>query len=46
MFRAKVLPFIGWLVISLWSRTVSIRFINREVPDRFKAEGRNFIYAF
>lgn len=46
MFRAKVLPFIVWLAISLWSRTVRISFVNRDVPERFKAEGRNFIYAF
>lgn len=46
MIRAKVLSFFGWLLISLWSMTVKISFINRRVPDRFKAEGTNFIYAF
>lgn len=44
--RAKVLSFIGWLLISLWSRTLRITFLNRQVPERLAAEGRNFIYAF
>ncbi len=46
MFRASLLSFIGWVLLSLWSRTVRIRFVNKEVPDRLTAEGRNFIYAF
>lgn len=46
MSRAGVLSFLGWLVISLWSRTVRLRFVNRDIPDRLKAEGKNFIYAF
>jgi lysophospholipid acyltransferase (LPLAT)-like uncharacterized protein len=46
MIRARVLSFIGWLVISLWSRSVRIRFVNRETRDRFAAEGTNVIYAF
>lgn len=46
MMRAKVLSLIGWLLISIWSRSVRIRFLNRETPDRLKDEGRNFIYAF
>ncbi len=44
--RARILSFIGWLVITLWSQTVRIRFVNREIPERFRAEGRNFIFAF
>jgi lysophospholipid acyltransferase (LPLAT)-like uncharacterized protein len=46
MMRARVLSFIGWLLITLWSRSVRIRFVNRSVPDRLAAEGKNFIYAF
>jgi lysophospholipid acyltransferase (LPLAT)-like uncharacterized protein len=46
MIRARILSGIAWLLISLWSRTIKIRFVNREVPERFAAEGKNFIYAF
>jgi lysophospholipid acyltransferase (LPLAT)-like uncharacterized protein len=44
--RARILSFIGWIVISLWSRSVRIRFLNQEVPNRLNAEGKNFIFAF
>jgi lysophospholipid acyltransferase (LPLAT)-like uncharacterized protein len=44
--RARILSFIGWIVISLWSRSVRIRFINKDLPDRLKSNGKNFIYAF
>lgn len=46
MFRARVLSFIGWIVLSLWSRTVRIQFVNKAVPDRLASEGKNVIYAF
>jgi len=46
MFRARLLSFIGSIVLSLWSRTVRIRFVNKAVPDRLAAEGKNIIYAF
>lgn len=46
MGKAKVLAFIGWLLISLWCRTVRTVFVNREVPLGLKAEGKNIIYAF
>ena len=46
MMRAKILSFIGWLIISLWSRTVRVRFVNKDASDRLKAEGKNVIYAF
>lgn len=46
MFRAKFLAFIGWLLISTWSRTVRTTFVNRDIPLGLKAEGRNIIYAF
>jgi lysophospholipid acyltransferase (LPLAT)-like uncharacterized protein len=44
--RARVLSFVGWLLISLWSRTIRTGFINKQAPDRLKSEGKNFIYAF
>ena len=46
MFRARLLSFIGSIVLSLWSRTVRIQFVNKAVPDRLAAEGKNIIYAF
>jgi lysophospholipid acyltransferase (LPLAT)-like uncharacterized protein len=46
MARAKILSFIGWLVLSLWSRTVRMRMVNSEIPHALNADGKNFIYAF
>jgi lysophospholipid acyltransferase (LPLAT)-like uncharacterized protein len=46
MLRAKVLPFIAWMLISLWSMSVRTRKVRRDIPDRFKAAGENMIYAF
>lgn len=46
MFRARILSLIGWAVLSLWSRTVRVRFENKAVFERFTAEGQNCIYAF
>jgi lysophospholipid acyltransferase (LPLAT)-like uncharacterized protein len=46
VFRASLFSFIGWIVLSLWSRTIRLRFVNREIPARFTSEGKNFIYAF
>ncbi len=46
MLRARLLSFIGWIILSLWSRTVRMRFVNKTVPDRLTSEGKNFIYAF
>ena len=46
MLRAKVLGFIGWLLITLWSITVRLRFVNRHTPAGLKAAGKNVIYAF
>lgn len=46
MFRARILSFIGWFVLSVWSRTLRIQFVHREIPDRLTSEGSNFIYAF
>ncbi|HTG01247.1 MAG TPA: lysophospholipid acyltransferase family protein [Nitrospirota bacterium] len=46
MSRAGIFSYIGWVIMTLWSRTIRIRYVNREVPDRLHAEGKNFIYAF
>jgi len=46
MFRARILSLIGWSLISVWGRTVRLVFVNRDVPGRLNAEGKNFIYAF
>jgi lysophospholipid acyltransferase (LPLAT)-like uncharacterized protein len=46
MLRAKILSFIGWFVLSAWSRTTRVQFVNRATPERLAAEGRKFIYAF
>lgn len=46
MLRAAVFSAVGGTLLSLWGRTIRIRFVNREVPQRFREEGTNFIYAF
>ncbi len=46
MLRAKVLSFLGWALISLWSMSVRTRIVKSEIPGRLKAEGNNIIYAF
>ncbi len=44
--RAMIIAWTTWLLVSLWSRTIKVRFVNREVPERLAAEGKNIIYAF
>jgi lysophospholipid acyltransferase (LPLAT)-like uncharacterized protein len=46
MLRAKVLSLIGWVVLSIWSRTLRIRYVNKEIPGRLQSDGKNIIYAF
>ncbi len=46
MFRARILSFMGWVIVSLWSRTVGLRFENKATPERLATEGKNIIYAF
>ena len=46
MIREKLLSYLGWALISIWSKTVRIKFIEKEIPDRIMAEGNNLIYAF
>jgi lysophospholipid acyltransferase (LPLAT)-like uncharacterized protein len=44
--RARILSFIGWAVMLLWSSTVRIRFVDRNIPEGLHAQGKNIIYAF
>jgi lysophospholipid acyltransferase (LPLAT)-like uncharacterized protein len=46
MFRSMILSLIGWTLIASWGRTIRLRFVNKHIPDRLTAEGKNFIYAF
>jgi lysophospholipid acyltransferase (LPLAT)-like uncharacterized protein len=46
MVRARILSLIGWTLISLWSRTLRVRYLNQEVPLQLQKAGRNFIFAF
>ena len=46
MIRARILSFLIWIIVSVWSSTLRVRFENDEVRERLKAEGKNFIYAF
>ena len=44
--RAVVFAVLGGALLSCWSRTIRLRFVNREVPQALAEAGRNFIYAF
>ena len=46
MLRSRILPFIAWLLISLWSRTLRVRFVDRQIPQQLLGAGTNIIYAF
>jgi lysophospholipid acyltransferase (LPLAT)-like uncharacterized protein len=46
MLRTKVVSLIAWTLMSIWSRTLRIRYVNRVIPDRLQSDGKNFIYAF
>lgn len=46
MIRAGLLSCIGWALISFWGRSVRTTFVNRAVPEKLTAEGKNYIYAF
>ena len=46
MIRAKILSFIIWAVVSLWSRSLNIQMVNRDIPDELAKKGLNVIYAF
>ena len=44
--RARLLSRTVWLVLLFWNTSMKVRLVNREVPERLVAEGKNFIYAF
>jgi lysophospholipid acyltransferase (LPLAT)-like uncharacterized protein len=44
--RARFLSFIAWSLMSLWSRTLRIRFVDRKIPQGLASKGMNCIYAF
>ena len=44
--RARALSFVGWVLISIWSRAIRTERVGREIPERLRAEGKNFIFAF
>lgn len=46
MLRARILSFIGSILLSVWSRTLRIQFVNKDIPERLAAEGKNVIFAF
>ncbi len=46
MIREKILSYIGWVLISVWSRTIRMQFVDKGIPDRLRADGNNLIYAF
>jgi hypothetical protein len=46
MLRAKIIALVGWIILTVWSRTMRVRFVNREAPERLASEGQNVIYAF
>jgi lysophospholipid acyltransferase (LPLAT)-like uncharacterized protein len=46
MIREKLISFIGWALISIWSKTVRIRVVNKQIRDRLVTDGKNLIYAF
>jgi lysophospholipid acyltransferase (LPLAT)-like uncharacterized protein len=44
--RAVLFARMAWLLVSLWSRTINIRIVNRDIAERLAAQGKNVIYAF
>ena len=46
MLRARILSFIGRFVLSFWSRTVRLHFVNKAIPELLASQGKNVIYAF
>jgi lysophospholipid acyltransferase (LPLAT)-like uncharacterized protein len=46
MMREKIISFIVWMLISLWSMTIRTHIVNKEVRDRLVTDGTNMIYAF
>lgn len=43
---SRILSFIAWAVTTLWSRSLTIHLVNRDIPEGFAEKGINVIYAF
>jgi len=46
MMRAKIISFIAWILISLWIRTIKVRYVNKNIQERLVAEGKKAVYIF
>ncbi len=46
MIRTRMLSFLAWLFVSLWSRSLRLITINSDVRQRVRSQGRKFMYAF
>jgi hypothetical protein len=46
MLRARLYSFLAWAFVTLWSRTINVRIVNRDIRDRLEAEGKQCIYTF
>jgi lysophospholipid acyltransferase (LPLAT)-like uncharacterized protein len=46
MIRVRIFARIVWLVVLLWSKTLTFRLANKEIKDRLDDRGENSIYAF
>lgn len=46
MFRTKVLPFLAWALLSIWSRTIRMTVIMPEASKLASSSGKGCIYAF
>jgi lysophospholipid acyltransferase (LPLAT)-like uncharacterized protein len=43
---SKAASFVAGAVLSLWSRSLMVTFVNKDIPDRFASQERNVIFAF
>ena len=46
MIRYRILAYITWVIVLLWSKTVKFYAVNEEVRKQLAAKGQNCIYAF
>lgn len=46
MFRTKVLPFLVWIALSIWSKTIRMQLVMPEASERASSSGKGCIYAF
>jgi lysophospholipid acyltransferase (LPLAT)-like uncharacterized protein len=40
------LSFIAWITLSIWSKTIRMKYVRNEASDRLASEGNGCIYAF